>query len=256
MRRSRIRTLAALTMVATAVAGCQPPPTPPPPPPPPPPPMSPTQARAADVAHLRDVLQRYDLDLEPMPGHSGAEHRDAAAAALSQLATALELAYGPNPPPAFEDDLSVVRSAARTLALQSVPRSRMEGAETEAVHAAAAALGTLATRELFDDADLTPLVSAATDDADAARLSQGPLHDGDATAAFRSIQRALHRIADDLDERFPVPPPAVAVVPPAAMPGVTPATMPTTMPMPATMPAATATTMPSTMPATMPATMP
>ena len=228
------------SLLAAAAAGCQAPPKPAPPPPPPPPAMTVPQQRAADADAYRAALTRFDAPVAELPGHTQADHRRLAAAALSALTDALRLAYGTDPSPSFADDIAVLDAAARVVAIDGVPRTRMEASENQALHAAVAAAGEVATRVLFDDADLPPLVSAAGDRADAARVTQGPLHDGDVTDALRSLDVALHRVGDDLHDRFT---PSAAPLPPAAMP---PPVAATSMP----------STGPSTMPASMPATMP
>ncbi len=227
---NRAWTVAGLTAAVVAtlgVGGCQPPPKPAPQPVAPPPPMTVPQARAADASGVDATLSKLSDDAAGLPGHSEADHRAAAAAVLADLNRALRLAYGRDPSPGFTDDVTVVDAAAVTVAMPDVPRGRMEGAETQALHAAAAALGEIATRVLYDDPDLPPLVDAAAARADAARDSQGPLHDGDVTDAVHADQLALNRVSADLDERFnggPAVP--VSMVRPTATPTTAPATMP------------------------------
>lgn len=226
MTRPRIPTLTPTlaAALAAAAAGCQPKPKAVAPPPPPPPAMTVPQQRAAAADGYRQALARFDDALSGLPGHTAADHRQFAADALSALTDALRLAYGVNPPPGFDSDVVVVDAAARTLAVPGVPRTRMEAAENQALHAAAAAVGEIATRVLYDDADLPPLASDAAAHADAARLTQGPLHDGDATDALRSLDVALHRVGDDLHDRF------TPSEPPLPSPTVVPAALPTTLP--------------------------
>ena len=239
MKRSRAWAVTT-TVLATAVVGCQAPPKPVPPPPPPPPAMTVPQQRAADADQYRNALARFDAPLAELPGHTQADHRRLAAAALSALTDALRLAYGTDPSPSFANHVAVVDAAAHAVAVDDVPRSRMEAAENQALHAAVAAAAEVATRVLFDDAELPPLVSAAGDRADAARVTQGPLHDGDVTDALRSLDVALHRVGDDLHDRFTpsaaplpaaaTPPPVAATSVPSTEPSAMPSSMPTTMP--------------------------
>ncbi len=246
MMRSRAWTVTTAAVTTLLAAGCQPKPRPAPPPPPPPPALTVPQQRAADVNGYRDALARFDTPLADLPGHTQEDHRRLSAEALAALTDALRLAYGTNPPPEFTSDVSVVAAAAATVDVISVPRSRMEAAENQALHAAAVAAGEIAMRVLYDDPGLPPLVSAAAERADAAHVTQGPLHDGDATDALRTLDVVLHRIGDDLHDRFtPAAPafPAPMYAPPAMM-------MPTTMP--STMPDAAAAPMPATAPSTMP----
>ena len=264
MRRSRAwttvlaRTAAVATTAAAAamLAGCQPPPTPPPAPPPPPPkPMSVPQQRSADAARFRDALSQYDAHVAMLPGHTEGDHRAAAAAALSDLAAALPVAYGAGPSPAFTADVNVVAAAATTVSVTDVPRARMAAAENQALHAAVSGLRRVADHVLYDDADLPPLLDTAAMAADAGRSTLGPLHDADATSAFGAIGVALHRVDDDFQQRFanvaepPPSPSALPTLPPMPRP-VTPATMPT----PALPPLAPTVTPPPPTPTTIPPT--
>ncbi len=249
-RSSCVWTVSAVLGTAVALAGCQAKPKPVPPPPPAPE-MSAAQQRAADTAAFGTALGKYDADLAGLPGHTEPDHRAAAAATLADLKDALRLAYGMRPSPEFTNDLAILDAAARTVAITDVPRGRMEAAENQALHAAVAGLGEIGMRVLYDDAALPPLIDAANAKAVAARVSQGPLHDGDATDAFAAIGTALHQVDAGLQERFAKPVAATDPVPPPA-----PATMPTPAKMPATMPATMPTTGPATMPAAMPASMP
>ena len=238
MSRTRLESLALMAAVAAATVGCQPPPKPMPPPAAPPPPMTLRQQGAASAAEFHGILTRFDGDLVGLPGHTTDEHRAASAAALADLAAALRAVDGPAPSPAFRTAVGVVESSAEVVGVDGVTRARMEAAETESLHAAATAAGEVAQRVLFDDPEMSPLVDNAMAKADAARASQGPLHDDDVTAGYRSLDAALHRVDADLGERFAngaapmampmaAPPPPVAAAP-AAMPMAT--TMPATMP--------------------------
>ena len=233
------------------LAGCEPPPRRAVPPPPPPPPMTVPQQRSADAAAVSSALSRYDADLARLPGHTEADHRAAAAAALTDLTAALRVAYGADPPPVFATDVSVVDAAAVTVGTAGVPRGRMEAAETQALHAAVDALGVIAMRVLFDDTDLPTLLDAAAAKADAARLSQGPLHDGDATDAFRAIGDCLHRVSADLNERF-ANGPMVPMNLPVRPPDMTPVSAPGATTEPTSQPTTVPTTVPTTLPTTLP----
>ena len=247
MNRVRAWTVTTAVMSTVGLAGCVPPPPPAAPPPPPPPPLTVPQQRAADAEQFREALGRYDAQLSGLPGHTGTEHRALAAAALSALTDALRLAYGANPPPGFTSDVTVVSDAQQTIAIPSVPRGRMEAAENQALPAAVAALREVAARVLYDDTALPLAIDTASGTVNAALLSQGPLHDGDATDAFIAIDAVLHHVDDDLRERF------TPAAPPLPMPMVMPTSMPT-LPMagPSSMPDSGPATMPTPAPATMP----
>ncbi len=244
--RSRAPALTTTTAVLATLAGagCHPAPGPVVAPPPQPPAMTVPQQRAAAADQYRAALARFDAPLVGLPGHTQDDHRAMAATALSALVDALRLADGTDVSPGFADDVSVVAAAAATVSNLSVPPTRMEAAENQALHAAAVGVDEIAARVLYDDAGLPPLAADAAARADAARLTQGPLHDADATAALQSLDVALHRVGDDLRDRF------TPMTPPLPGPLVVPAAMATTMP------DATPTTMPTTMSTMAPTTMP
>ena len=234
MVRASVWVTAAAAIGSAAISGCRQPPPPPPPMAPPPPRMSPAQVKSADVKRLDDALARFDDNVERMPGHTQEDHRSAAAGALSALADALRAAHGTGTiSPAYTSDLDIVTAAAATVAKPDVPRERMAAAENQAFHAATSALRTVSTRVLFDDAELPPLVDGSADKADAARQQLGPLHDADATDAFRAIQLTLHRVDADLRKRFAGGPPVPMSdrpATPASMPAEAPPAPAATMP--------------------------
>jgi hypothetical protein len=259
MNRSSSRVWAAVSSAVVGLSlagGCQEKPKPAPPPPPPPPALSASQQWSADVGGFEAALSKFDAHLADLPGHSESEHRVAAAAALADLTDAVRLAYGPNPAPGYANDVATIDAAAQAVAIPDVPHGRVVAQENQATHAATSALSTVAGRVLFDDAELPPLIDIATAKAEAARQSQGPLHDGDATDALTALDAVLHRVDADLQGRFAHPMAAGdPVAPIAPLPPSMPATTMPAATMPATsMPAST--TLPVENPATMPATMP
>jgi hypothetical protein len=146
----------------------------------------------------------------------------------------LQLANGPDQSPQFANRILVIDTAAKTASIPSLPRSRMEAVENEAIQCAYKALVEIQTRYLFDDDQLPPLLDAVNQKADATSSSMGPIHDLDSTEAFRAIQAAVQRITADMAERFGNGPavdqtPAVA---PAPVPAPTTAPAPTSAPAP------------------------
>jgi hypothetical protein len=193
--------------------------------------------RAEAAMQMVDHLKMFDQYVGQMPGGSGAEHRQLLVSSLKELSTLLHLANGKVESPEFMTRLSVIDSSAKTASLPSVPRTRMEAVENEAIESAYQALLEIQTRYLHDDEQLPPLVQAVGDKMNAAMGIIGPMHDLDATEAFRAIQAAMHRITDDMIARFTAngpmeeSPAAPGAPMPAPKPTPAPTTAPTTAPM-------------------------
>ena len=238
---------ATVAITATALLGCEEPPKPMPPAMPPPA-WRPPADRTAGTAELVKDLSTYDEQVAVLPGPDGGVHRRATADLLANLSRILRLAAGDHPSPGYADAVGVVTQSGRTIAIPGVPTGRVEAAENQALRATATALDEVVARVVYDDAaGMKPLTDAVHAATDVAMTSSGPRHDEDATTAFKAVQAALHRVADDLSATFPKNGPSQVTLPtPTGMTHPMPATMPATMPtnpptatMPTTTPAAT-----------------
>jgi hypothetical protein len=205
--------IASTTLAALVLAGCRETPKPIVLPPAPPS-FSVPANRAEASAALVDRNAHLIADIAQFPGNNAGEHLAILVPTLDDLSKALQLANGPVQSPEFANRIAVIDSAYATASLVDLPRSRMEAVENQALLATSAALQEIKTRYLYDDDQLPPMLDTVGGDVTAAAASVGPLHDTDATHAFRSIEIAIQRISDDMTERFNVgtplapPPPA------------------------------------------------
>jgi hypothetical protein len=78
----------------------------------------------------------------------------------------------------------------------------MGAAENQALLAAAAAVGEINWRYLYDDDQLPPLIDALNTKVSAAEKTIGPMHDLDATETFMALQAVVDRVSADMSERF------------------------------------------------------
>ncbi len=226
----------AATLAVTAAAvvlGCEEPPKPTPPAMPPPAWHPPADRRAGTGELLQDVAA-YDDQVAMLPGPDGGVHRRATADLLANLSRILRLAAGDHPSPGYADAVGVVTHAAHTVAIPGVPTGRVEAAENQALRATASALDEVAARVVYGDAGMKPYVDAVHAATDVAMTSSGPRHDDDATAGFRAVQAALHRVGADLNATFPTsrpsPTPLSAPASPTTAAGDAGAAPPSTMP--------------------------
>ena len=161
-------------------------------------PTSPADAAAALVTQT----QQFDNDVESLPGASAEEHRQILSAILNELPRLLQLANGSKESPEFQNRLSVIDAAARTVAEPGIDRRRMEAVENQALQSAAPALAQITALHFFDDDQLPPLQQMLSDKVDAAAHSVGPVHDLDATNAFVAMQAVVDRINGDMSDMF------------------------------------------------------
>jgi hypothetical protein len=192
--------------------------------------------RSAATAALTERTAAFNDAVGDMPGATGGDHREALTAALDELSKILRLANGPVESPEFANRILVIDSAAKTTANPTIPRTRMEALENEALTAASKALAELTSRYLYDDDQLPPMLDALNTACGTALSTNGPGHDLDATEAFRDVATVVQRINDDMVERFGTSPATDATAPPAAPPASAPTSAPATEP--ATAPAA------------------
>jgi hypothetical protein len=187
-------------------------------------------SREAAAAVLQPLVKQFNDDCSAFPGTSGAEHRETLVIVLADLTKILGLINGPDQSPGFTTDLAIIDSSRKTADIQSIPRARMEAVENESLQATSAALNELATRYLLDKDQLPGLLDALTTKVAAAANVQGPMHDIDATEAFKAVQAVVQRMNDDLQSMVstPTPTPEMPATPitPATMPATVPATMP------------------------------
>jgi hypothetical protein len=218
-------------ILACSVVGCE---TPKPVPPPPPVVDTFPATRAEAAMQMVDHSKSFDQYVGQMPGGSGAEHRQLLVSSLTELSTILHLANGKIESPEFETRISVINSAAKTASIRSIPRARMEAVENQALQSAYQALIEIQTRYLFDDDQLPPMLDVVGEKMNTALGVIGPMHDLDATEAFRAIDAAVQRITNDMVARFtangPVEETPAAPVAPAPAPA--PTTAPATAPAP------------------------
>lgn len=227
MKHARTWT-ALLALTAGFLSGCQ---TAPEPAPTPPATQSAVpDARGAATAMLVDHTRAFNQIVVQMPGGSGAAHRQLLVGALGELSTAIQLANGSTQSPEFANRIAVIDASAKTASIPSIPRARMEAVENEAIRAAYKALNEIASRYLFGDDQLPPMLDAVDKNTDVTVASMGPIHDQESTETFRAIQSVLQRITDDMVERFgTVSAGDTTTVLPAATPAA-PAIAPATMP--------------------------
>lgn len=217
---------APVCLAAFSLLGCQPP-TPPPAPPPPATPNVVPVSRAESTAMMADHAKLFSQFVAEMPGDSGTAHRQLLVQSLGELSLVLQSANGPEMSPEFDNSIKVIDSSAKTAGDQTIPRARMEAVENEAIQSAAKAMDEIGTRYLYQDDQLPPMLDAVHQKVDSAVTVMGPMHDLDATEAFRAIEAAVQRMTADMEESFGGPPAGEA---PAVAPTPTPATLPATMP--------------------------
>jgi hypothetical protein len=162
-------------------------------------------SRADSTAAMAQDVGPFDADVQRLPGVTAEDHRQVLVALLERLPRMLELANGPDMSPEFSNCISVITAAHSTVNDASVERRRMEAVENQALRAAATACGDIATRYLWDDDQLPPLLQTLNDTVNTADQSVGPMHDLDATYAFEALESVTDRIASDMSERFSPP---------------------------------------------------
>ena len=161
----------------------------------------PTSRADCSVALKADVGP-FDADIQQLPGVTAEDHRMALLSLLNRLPRMLELANGSEMSPEFSNSISVITAAHATITDANVDRRRMEAVENQALQAAATACADIATRYLWDDDQLPPLLQNLNTTVTSAAGSVGPMHDLDATYAFDALQAVTDRIASDMSERF------------------------------------------------------
>jgi hypothetical protein len=256
---------AVLLLVAGSLVGCE---TPPVKPKPMPVAAPVPQTRAEMTQALAQEDADFGTEVAKLPGFSAEDHRETLVMLLDRLPKMLKLINGENESPEFKNRIAVIEAAKATVSSETVERRRMEAVENQALQSAAPAFEELASRYLYDDKDLPPLLSNLDSAVSTAAKSVGPMHDLDAATAFVATQAVVDRFTYDLVEKFlpealpgpspdqPVTPPATPAAPETPATPATPATAPTTdttapAATPATAPAADATT-PATAPTTSP----
>jgi hypothetical protein len=188
--------------------------------------------RSEAAMKMVDHTNTFNQDVAQMPGTSGGEHRRLLVGTLQELSIILHLANGKVESPEFTNRLAVIDNSANVASIASIPRARMEGVENESLQAAYQALAEISSRYLFDDDKLPPMVDAIGEKITTAAGTTGPMHDLDATDAFRAIQTVVQRVTDDMLARFTANAPADTTPSPAPVPAAPPTTTPATSPAP------------------------
>jgi hypothetical protein len=190
----------AAALMAASLLGCEPRAVIQPAPPAPGFTVPPSQSAATNA--LVTLTDQFDANVERLPGSSAEDHRQILLALLDGLPKILRLANGSIESPDFHNRVLVIEAARETISDSSIERRRMEAVENQALQAAGPALADIASKYLYDDDQLPPLLAALSDQADAAAGSTGPMHDLDATHAFVAMQAAVDRVTGDMADRF------------------------------------------------------
>lgn len=165
-----------------------------------PPPKVETSA-AARSDELGELSRRFGETAQTLPGGTAQEHRRLMRQVFAELAQALPVLYGPNPPGTFRQQLRIVENARTQLGSASQSLA-VEPTIDTALRAARDALESMASRSYFDQAQLgqsMDRLNAAVAGLDTAR---GPAHQEAAAGAIEAMAAVIQQMSGALSQRL------------------------------------------------------